>query len=216
MTIKAGTLLLLISLIISGCASHTQLVGHQVSNLDINADIDPDTPIIVVTGQQGDALTNKRYLPDLANALEKQGFNTVSNEAEAEYQLIADFHSEVQTRTKKVPVFNNARNIPYTTCYRHPDTGKQRCITRFQHFQAPIVSGYQTIEVDVTVYTLDLILRDKQGALLLESTHRLSSAECSKWFMFAFLAEESVKNINLSDPVDRHYQVTLPEDTSCH
>lgn len=210
------TFFVLFSILLSGCSSNVKLAGQNVSNVDASVDIDKSAAIVVVPSKDGDLLTNKRYIPDIINALKARGFTNVSDsQSNPDYHLAVNFTSEETTETKKVPVFNNDRNIPYTVCHRNPSTDARTCVTRYRQFMEPIVSGYQNVETPTKVYTFQYKLTDKQNNLILDSSNTVVHPDCSKWKMFEFLAKDTIARANFNDPVDKPYAVEMKEGYSC-
>ncbi|MBR7887739.1 hypothetical protein J9B83_02210 [Marinomonas sp. A79] len=219
---KPFAFLILVSLFLSGCASTAMIPSHQESNVDVDVSIDNATPILVVAKDGSDALITKRYLPDIVSTLQTRGFTEVAAIANSDtakaadtLQLVVDFSSEVKTYTKKVPIFNHSRNIPYVVCHRNASSGKRTCVTRFHHRMEPIVSGYNLIETETTLYRLDYQLKDQYSKVILDATHSLSNDHCSKWKMFALLAKEAMIKADFSQPIDRSYDITKPTGENC-
>lgn len=210
------TFFVLFSALLSGCSSNVKLAGQNISNVDSNVDIDKSAMIAVVPSKEGDDLTNKRYIPDIINALKERGFTNVSDaQNNPDYHLSVNFTSEETTETKKVPVFNNERNIPYTVCRRNPSTDARTCVTRYRQFMEPIVSGYDKVDTPTKVYTFQYKLTDKKNKLILDSSNTVVHPTCSKWKMFEFLAKETIARANFNDPVDKPYAVEMKEDYNC-
>ena len=210
------TFFVLFSTLLTGCASNVKLAGQNVSNLDSNVDIDKSAKILVVSSKEGDELTNKRYIPDIIDALKKRGFTRVSDaQSKPDYYLSVNFTQEETTETKKVPVFNNDRNVPYTVCHRNPSTDARTCVTRYRQFMEPIVSGYDKVESPTKVYTFQYKLTDKNNKLILDSSNTVVHPDCSRWKMFEFLAKDTIARANFNDPVDKPYAVEMKEDYSC-
>ncbi|PYF81128.1 hypothetical protein DFP75_105219 [Marinomonas alcarazii] len=213
---KFFSFLVLFSVFLTGCSSNVKLSGHNVSNVDATVDIDKSASITVVPDKDGDQLTNKRYIADVMNALKERGFSNVSDStSNPDYRLAINFTSEEITETKKVPIFNNERNIPYTVCHRNPTTNARTCYTRYRHFMEPIVKGYDKVETPTNLYTFQYKLTDKAGNLILDSSNTVMHEECSKWKMFEFLAKDAILRANFNDPVDKPYTVEMTEDYSC-
>ncbi|WP_421856770.1 hypothetical protein [Marinomonas sp.] len=210
------TFFVLFSALLSGCSSNVKLAGQNVSNVDSSVDIDKSASIVVVPSKDGEDLTNKRYIPDIISALKERGFTNVSDtQSNPDYHLVINFTSAETTETKKVPVFNNERNIPYTVCHRNPSTDARTCVTRYHQFMEPIVSGYQNVETPTKVYTFQYKLTDKQNKLILDSSNTVVHPDCSKWKMFKFLAKDTIARANFNDPVDKPYAVEMKEGYSC-
>ena len=210
------TFFVLFSTLLSGCASNVKLAGQNVSNVDSNVDIDKSAAIVVVPSEEGDTLTNKRYIPDIIKAFKKRGFTNVSDsQSNPDYHLSVNFMSAESTETKKVPVFNNDRNVPYTVCHRNPGTDARTCITRYRHFIEPIVSGYDKVETPTKVYTFQYKLTDKKNNLILDSSNTVVHPNCSRWKMFEFLAKDTIARANFNSPVDKPYAVEMEENYSC-
>ncbi|QUX97418.1 hypothetical protein C0J08_19335 [Marinomonas sp. CT5] len=204
------------SVLLSGCSSNVKLSGHNVSNLDASLNIDKSATIAVVSDPNGNQLTNKRYIPNVIDALKNRGFtNTSASPKDPDYRLAINFSHENKTETKQVPIFNHQRNIPYTVCHRNPNTDAQTCVTRYRLFMEPIISGYKTVEMPTTIYTFHYTLTDRQNKLLLDSTNTVVHESCSKWKMFEFLARDAIARANFTTPVDKPYAVEMKEGYSC-
>lgn len=213
---KPLILITLFSILLSGCANTVTLSGHNVSNVDSNLNMAESASIAVVADAAGDELTNKRYLADVVQALKDRGFvNAAENIQNPDYLLRVNFTSESKTDSKKVPIFNNPRNIPHTVCRRNPVTNARTCVTRYRHFMEPIVSGYETVDTPTTVYTFHFTLTDKQKNLLLDSTNTVVHANCSKWKMYEFLANDAIARADFNSPVDKPYAVEMQQDYRC-
>ncbi|QRV22778.1 hypothetical protein [Marinomonas foliarum] len=213
---KFFSMLMLFSVFVAGCSSNVKLSGHNVSNVDSTVEIDRSASISVASDSEGDQLTNKRYIADVINAFKERGFSSVSDsESNPDYRLSVNFTSEEVTETKKVPIFNNERNIPYTVCHRNPTTNARTCYTRYRHFMEPIVKGYNTVETPTNVYTFQYKLTDKAGNLILDSSNTVVHQSCSKWKMFEFLAKDAIMRANFNNPVDKPYAVEMKADYSC-
>ncbi|MGO2353753.1 MAG: hypothetical protein ACTH58_03340 [Marinomonas foliarum] len=213
---KFFSMLMLFSVFVAGCSSNVKLSGHNVSNVDSTVEIDKSASISVASDSEGDQLTNKRYIADVINAFKERGFSSVSDsESNPDYRLSVNFTSEEVTETKKVPIFNNERNIPYTVCHRNPTTNARTCYTRYRHFMEPIVKGYNTVETPTNVYTFQYKLTDKTGNLILDSSNTVVHQSCSKWKMFEFLAKDAIMRANFNNPVDKPYAVEMKADYSC-
>jgi hypothetical protein len=215
-SMKFFTFLMLFSALLAGCSSNVKLSGQNVSNVDSNVNIDKSAAIAVISSEEGDPLTNKRYIPDVISAFEERGFTNVSEvQSTPDYRLVVNFTSETKTETKQVPIFNNERNLPYTVCRRNADSNTRTCFTRYRHFMEPIVSGYKTVDTPTNIYIFQFKLTDKQNNLILDSTNTVVHANCSKWKMFEFLAKDAIVRANFNNPVDKPYAVEMKQDYNC-
>jgi hypothetical protein len=212
---KYFTFFVLCSALLSGCSSNVQLSGHNLSNLDSSVEIDKSAAIKVVSSENGDQLTNKRYIPNIVSALKERGFSNVSAaQTNPDYTFSVNFYTETKVETKKVPVFNNERNMPYTVCHKDTGSNARTCTTHY-YYMAPIVSGYNSVATPTNIYTLHFKLTDKQNNPIVDSTNTVIHENCSQWKMYEFLAKDAIARANFNDPVDKSYSVEMQEGYDC-
>ncbi|REG85120.1 hypothetical protein [Marinomonas pollencensis] len=211
---KSILLFAALSILLSGCASNTTLSGRYLSNLDPNIDIAKSASILVRSNKEGDSLTNRRYIPDVIQALTQLGFTNVAAQMTApDYILVVNFTSKQENLQQTVPVFTRHRGTPYVIC--HQNKNNNRVCTTHYHYNAPIVSGYRSITTSTNLHTFEFTLYDQQDTPILEVTSNVVDEDCSQWKIYKFLAADAIARINFSTPVDTQYSVTMPEDYSC-
>ena len=93
------SLMLLVGL--SGCTSNVVMSGRQVSNIDPDAIITPESRIKVETMEVGDPLTNKRYIENVIQAFHSRGYHNIGANL-TKPDVIARFSLTHQQQVKKV------------------------------------------------------------------------------------------------------------------
>lgn len=205
------SLLLLIGL--TGCASNVVMSGRQVSNVDPDASIDSNDRIRIEAVNGDDPLTNKRYLENVAQAFHAKGYHYVGANL-SQPDVIARFNltSQNQVREVEQPIYEERRTGHSTSCYR-TEKGTQRCDTDFHVM--PYLVGYETVKVSVLEAKMDLELADTNGKLILHSTSSVEHDACSRWKLYEFLVQRTIKNLNFDQPMDQPFSIEMPEDYQC-
>jgi len=198
---------------LSGCTSNVVMSGRQVSNIDPDAIITPESRIKVETMEVGDPLTNKRYIENVIQAFHSRGYHNIGANL-TKPDVIARFSLTNQQQVKKVeqPIYRERVTGHTTSCY---STGadKHRCDTNV--YTMPHLVGYETLEQSVLEAKMTLKLIDTQNHLLLQSTSFVTHPTCSRWKLYEFLVQHSIAQLDFKHPMDKPFNVEMPEDYQC-
>lgn len=199
---------------VTGCSSNVVMVGRQVSNVDPDAQITPESRILVEPFSSDDSLTNKRYLDQIVQAFKNSGYfyvgaNLSSPDLMARYQL----SSQPQVRERQQPIYEERRFSRGTFCRRNKD-GHRYCREDY-HFM-PYLVGYETIKTSVleAVFELELV-NAEDDKVVLHSRSSVEHPSCSRWKLYEFLIERSINNLDVRQPQDQPYRIEMPEDYQC-
>ncbi|WP_067101910.1 hypothetical protein [Marinomonas atlantica] len=205
-----GVILLLV---VTGCSSNVVLSGRQVSNVDPAAIITPESRIRVEAMSSGDSLTQKRYLPQVVQAFQANGFHYVGP-LMSKPDFIARFElsSQMVTRDEKAPIYKDIRTGRSTHCYKNKD-GEHYCDTDYHVM--PYVVGYETIPYSVLEATFRLELVNQDNQVVLHSTSTVENKDCSRWKLYEFLVSNSLQRLDLSAPLDQPFRIEMPETYQC-
>ncbi|GAA0831742.1 MULTISPECIES: hypothetical protein [Marinomonas] len=207
-------LLVVLMTVLSGCTSNVTLSGRYLSNVDTSIEIAKSSAILVQSNEDGDELTNKRYMPDIIHAFNQLGFSNISEQMTSpDYTLIVNFTSKEENQIQTVPVFTRERGTPYVVC--HQNKNNNRVCTTHYYFNAPMVSGYRSVSTPTNVYTFNFILQDQHKSPVLNVTSTVVHEDCSQWKIYQFLASDAIARTNFKTPVDKQYSVTMPESYRC-
>ncbi|CUB05597.1 hypothetical protein [Marinomonas fungiae] len=203
----------LLLLFVTGCSSNVVMMGRQVSNVDPDVKITPESRILVEAQKSADPLTNKRYLDQVVQSFKNKGYFYVGAKLSSP-DFIARYHltSQAQVRERQEPIYEERRTGRSTHCYEDKDGGRH-CETDFHVM--PYLVGYETVKRSVLEAVLDLELVNTNGKVVLHSSSSVEHSQCSRWKLYEFLIERSIKNLNVEQPQDQPYRIEMPEDYQC-
>ncbi|WP_067222916.1 hypothetical protein [Marinomonas gallaica] len=204
---------IVILLTVTGCSSNVVMSGRQVSNVDPTAVITSESRIRVEAMPSGDALTQKRYLPQVVQAFQANGFHYVGPQLNNP-DLIARFTLSSQTvkREEKAPIYKDVRTGRSTHCYKNKD-GDHYCDTDYHVM--PYVVGYETIPYSLLEATFRLELVNQDNQVVLHSTSTVENKDCSRWKLYEFLVSNSLQRLDHKAPLDQPFRIEMPETYQC-
>lgn len=200
-------------LLVTGCSSNVVMSGRQVSNVDSDATITTQSRIRVEPLTAEDPLTNKRYLPQVVQAFQANGFHYIGPLL-VNPDFSARFHltSEVVEREFQEPIYRDVRTGRSTHCYQDKDGGNH-CDTDYHVM--PYLVGYETLTRSVLVAKFSLAILDPEGNTVLSSTSSVETNDCSRWKLYEFLIQYSIQHLDLHSPLDSPFHIEMPEDYQC-
>ena len=214
--------LLLLTALLSGCATQMDVAIYATPDPDYQFDRQATVLVTSVGGSDENALNARYYLRDMVSAMKDQGFRNVftdttlpKNHAPIKLTITLDVESKQVTYRYTATDYGQVATSTTTQCKKNKKkTDQLTCTSVPNTSYGPVGTSEHTGYTTLT--TFRATARDeasKRAVYVL----RVSSynEDCQAAKVEAFLVQQGLQNLNFQDRVQRNYTVTMPEGYRC-
>lgn len=214
--------LLLLTALLSGCATQMDVAINATPDPDYHFDRQATVLVTSVGGSDENALNARYYLRDMVSAMKDQGFRNVftdttlpKNHAPIKMTITLDVESKQVTYRYTATDYGPVANSTTTQCKKNKKkTDQLTCTSVPNTSYGPVGTSERTGYTALT--TFRATARDEASRRAVYVL-RVSSYndDCQAAKVEAFLVQQGLQNLNFQDRVQRNYTVTMPEGYRC-
>ena len=214
--------LLLLTALLSGCATQMDVAINATPDPDYHFDRQATVLVTSVGGSDENALNARYYLRDMVSAMKDQGFRNVftdttlpKNHAPIKMTITLDVESKQVTYRYTATDYGPVANSTTTQCKKNKKkTDQLTCTSVPNTSYGPVGTSERTGYTTLT--TFRATARDEASRRAVYVL-RVSSYndDCQAAKVEAFLVQQGLQNLNFHDRVQRNYTVTMPEGYRC-
>ncbi|AZE58767.1 MULTISPECIES: hypothetical protein [Pseudomonas] len=214
--------LLLLTALLSGCATQMDVAINATPDPDYHFDRQATVLVTSVGGSDENALNARYYLRDMVSAMKDQGFRNVftdttlpKNHAPIKMTITLDVESKQVTYRYTATDYGPVANSTTTQCKKNKKkTDQLTCTSVPNTSYGPVGTSERTGYTTLT--TFRATARDEASRRAVYVL-RVSSYndDCQAAKVEAFLVQQGLQNLNFQDRVQRNYTVTMPEGYRC-
>lgn len=215
-------LLLLVNVLLSGCATQMDVAINSTPDPDYRFDRQATVLVTSVGDSDENALNARYYLRDMVNAMKDQGFREVftdttlpKSHAPIKMTITLDMGSRRVAYRYTVTEYGQVATSTSTECKKNKKKDDQlTCTSTPSTTYGPVGTSERTGYTTLTTFTATA--RDeatKRVVYMLRASS--SNVACQIAKVEAFLVEQGLRNLNFQDRIQRNYTVTMPEGYHC-
>ena len=214
--------LLLLTALLSGCATQMDVAINATPDPDYHFDRQATVLVTSVGGSDENALNARYYLRDMVSAMKDQGFRNVftdttlpKNHAPIKMTISLDIGSKQVTYRYTATEYGQVATSTTTQCKKNKKkTDQLTCTSTPNTSYGPVGTSERTGYTTLTTFTATA--RDevsRRAVYLLRASSYNEDCQAAK--VEAFLVQQGLQNLNFQDRVQRNYTVTMPEGYRC-
>lgn len=216
------SLILLVNVLLSGCATQMDVAINATPDPDYRFDRQATVLVTSVVGSDENALNARYYLRDMVNALKDQGFTEVftdttlpKSHAPIQMTITLDMDSRRVAYRYTATEYGQVATSTSTDCKKNKKKEDQlTCTSTPSKTYGPVGTSERTGYTTLTTFTATA--RDeatKRPVYILRASS--SNVACQIAKVEVFLVEQGLRNLNFQDRIQRNYTVTMPEGYHC-